>query len=240
MSTCTREIDRERTTPISAVWAKPASAADTSPEPASHSPPLQTEWAEASAWAQMTPHFAVPRSKNTSRKGKEAPERHTRQWHPLTANRHSQRAHAGRQLIHSRLQEAAAESSPMGFSVNVTHLDNLADAQAAAVERGIPFNSRRQADRAWQLWVQVCKMHGTSPICARHQKCETIRRGTYISSLSTNAAGGSHIQVNELDKISAIKPATAMAYPLAIIRIFKYWGAVMPKASQLKPHIRIS
>ena len=129
---------------------------------------------------------------------------------------------------------ALAEGGEPGMAIR-TELTN-AMATTAAVEEtiffGINANTLDTDVRAWDMWEHVCRTQGTSPLRTAAEARDFPERNAHLLAcllLHAFATG------RPRDRSRAfIKPRSALAYPLAIVRVFARWGVVMPSFKVLK------
>ena len=93
-------------------------------------------------------------------------------------------------------------------------------------EFGTNTNTLKKDDRAWEFWETVCERVGTSPLCTPQEVRENPERQAWLLAILMLYA--SAVCVSKTPGRVCIKPRSAMAYPLAIIRIFNRWGTPMP------------
>ena len=129
---------------------------------------------------------------------------------------------------------ALAEGGEPGMAIR-TELTN-AMATTAAVEEtiffGINANTLDTDVRAWDMWEHVCRTQGTSPLRTAAEARDFPERNAHLLAcllLHAFATG------RPRDRSRAfIKPRSALAYPLAIVRVFARWGVTMPSFKVLK------
>ena len=95
-----------------------------------------------------------------------------------------------------------------------------------AVEFGVNANTNIKDERAWTFWEHVCEQQGTNPLrTAQDARDFPERQAHLLAALLMYAFA----VCRPTDRSRAfIKPRSALAYPLAIVRIFSRWGVVMP------------
>jgi hypothetical protein len=97
---------------------------------------------------------------------------------------------------------------------------------------GINANTLNTDVRAWDMWERVCRAQGTSPLRSAAEARDFPERNAHLLAcllLHAFAVG------RPRDRSRAfIKPRSALAYPLAIVRIFARWGVTMPSYKVLK------
>jgi len=116
-----------------------------------------------------------------------------------------------------------------------TELSNVLATTAAIDETiffGINSNTLGMDVRAWEAWERVCRAQGTSPLRTAAEARNFPERNAHLLAcllLHAFATGCPRDRSR-----SFIKPKSALAYPLAIIRIFARWGVTMPSYKVLK------
>ena len=100
------------------------------------------------------------------------------------------------------------------------------------LEFGVNPSTARKDERAWMLWEQVCECYGTNPYRTALEARERPERNAHLlSALMFHAVA---ICKPRTPGRQWIKPTSALAYPLAIIRIFSRWHVPMPSYKALK------
>lgn len=93
-------------------------------------------------------------------------------------------------------------------------------------ELGTNVNTLKKDDRAWEFWEHVCERVGTNPMRTPEEVREHPERQAWLLAILMLHA--SAVCVPKTPGRHCIKPRSALAYPLAIIRIFNRWGVPMP------------
>lgn len=140
---------------------------------------------------------------------------------------------ASRAYVHKRLQGFASGGDPsMRFDLSPEELQCLSQPLQESTEEGINPNTRKMDERAWLLWEATCDAHGTSPLRSEEDvRTNPGRTAHLLASLALRASVTCRAKGKDRQ---FIKPASALAYPIAIIRIFKRWGIQMPGFSMVK------
>lgn len=103
------------------------------------------------------------------------------------------------------------------------------------MEKGVRPGTRKKDDRAWLLWEHVCRAHGTSPLRSADEVTRHPERNAYLlACLLMHAVA---VCRPKSKQASFIKPASALAYPLAVIRIFRRWHVTMPSYKLLRAQL---
>jgi len=105
-----------------------------------------------------------------------------------------------------------------------------------AVAHGIPPGTAQKDDLAWALWEVVCDAHCTSPFRTAKDAREAPERNAHLLAVLTLVAFS--VAKPKSKSRLFIKPSSALAYPLAVIRIFGRWGVAMPSYKFLKAHVQ--
>ena len=108
-------------------------------------------------------------------------------------------------------------------------VDDLA-ASLASIEDvgsfGINANTFKKDERAWQMWEFVCERKGTSPLRSHADVRDYPQRSAHLlACLMLHAFATCKPST---PGAVFIKPRSALAYPLAIVRVFGRWGVKMP------------
>ena len=96
---------------------------------------------------------------------------------------------------------------------------------------GVNAGTAKKDARAWSMWVSVCRRLGTEPLRTAEEARTRPERNAYLLAclmLHAFAIGKPRDAAREF-----IKPRSALAYPLAIMRVFKRWGIQMPSYQML-------
>ena len=112
------------------------------------------------------------------------------------------------------------------FAVDTSHLLAVSEAIDEATLEGINPNTFKMDDRAWRMWELICKQHGTSAYRTEDDvRNHPIRNAHLLAALLLHAF---RVCKPKSKDRSMVKPGSALAYPLAIIRVFGRWGIRMP------------
>ena len=141
------------------------------------------------------------------------------------ASRHYSRARA------LALTEGDDPSMALRLSVSQAILSS-AEIVESYLEFGVNHATGKKDARAWEMWEVVCAMLGTSPLRTAPDARDRPERNAHLLAVLMFYA----VSVCK-PRISGrrwIKPGSALAYPLAIIRIFARWSIPMPGYKLLK------
>ena len=143
----------------------------------------------------------------------------------MQASRHYARARA--------LALTQGDDPDMALRTSVTHaLLATADVVEAYLEFGVNHSTAKKDERAWEMWEVVCGLLGTSPMrTAQDARDRPERNAHLLAVLMFHAVSVCKPRVAGR---RWIKPGSALAYPLAIIRIFSRWSIPMPGYKMLK------
>ena len=96
---------------------------------------------------------------------------------------------------------------------------------------GVKPGTAAKDDRAWTFWTRVCEHFGTAPI----RSAQDVRdHPSRITFLLTSLMIYARMYCKPFRPGAAfITPSSCLAYPLAIIRIYKRWGIPLPGYKQL-------
>ena len=135
-------------------------------------------------------------------------------------------ATASKRYSQAQMLNFAAGHPDMAFRADLSNLWAIAEVTEETISYGINHNTAKMDERAWEFWEHVCSTHGTSSMRSEQDiKDYPARNAHLLAALLMYAftvckpkSKGRHF----------IKPSSALAYPLAIIRIFGRWGVFMP------------
>jgi len=130
---------------------------------------------------------------------------------------------------YARQRAAALAAGPepeMQLKAGVAGMMALGEALNEASEFGINSNTLRKDDRAWTFWETVCKRMDTSPLRTPQEVRDHPERQSFLLAVLMMYA--SAVCVPKTPGRQCIKPRSALAYPLAIVRIFGRWGIRWP------------
>ena len=131
-------------------------------------------------------------------------------------------AHFARQ----RAEEMARGGDDMALGAAPATLGETASLLDAYNNFGVNVNTASKDDRAWMMWEEVCKRLSTSPLRTAAEVREHPDRNAHLLACLLMHA---FVTCKPRDVSNQyIKPRSALAYPLAIIRIFRRWGITMP------------
>ena len=145
---------------------------------------------------------------------------------------------AGAASTYARARAVALSSGPdptMNLRADVGELMRLGDTLNEFSEFGANINTLKKDDRAWDFWEVICENLGTSPLRTAEEVRTNPDRQAFL--LATLMLYASAVCVPKTPGRRCIKPRSALAYPLAIIRIFKRWGIVMPGFKALQAQL---
>ena len=127
---------------------------------------------------------------------------------------------------------AAGQDPAMQLSAQVAGMMQLGAAVQETVDFGINANTLRKDERAWEFWEAVCEQQGTSPLRTASEARDFPERNAHLLAVLMLYAFAV-CRPHRGDR-AFIKPRSALAYPLAIIRVFGRWGIPMPSYKMLK------
>ena len=134
---------------------------------------------------------------------------------------------AGRFYARARAEALAAGPDPnMALRASIADLHRTAEAIEEYNEYGVNANTSRKDERAWELWEDVCARLETSPLrTAADVRDQPDRQVFLLACLMMHAFAIGKPRGRDRD---FIKPRSALAYPLAIIRVYGRWGISLP------------
>ena len=143
-------------------------------------------------------------------------------------------ASASRHYARTRALALTQGDDPdMTLRTSISHaLLSSAETVESYLEFGVNHSTAKKDSRAWEFWEQVCDMLDTSPLrTAKDARDRPERNAHLLAVLMFYAAAVCKPRVSGR---RWIKPSSALAYPLAIIRIFSRWSIPMPGYKMLK------
>ena len=120
----------------------------------------------------------------------------------------------------------------MALRANISNLIETAHSQERYVEYGVNSGTARKDERAWSMWCTVCERMGTNPMRSAADARERPERNAHLLACMLMHAFATCEPRDRTRQY--IKPRSALAYPLAIIRIFRRWGVEMPSYKMLQ------
>ena len=143
----------------------------------------------------------------------------------VTASRHYARARA--------LALTQGDDPDMSLRTSIFHaLLSSAETVESYLEFGVNHSTSKKDSRAWEMWEQVCDMLGTSPLRTAKDARDRPERNAHLLAVLMFYAVS--VCKPRVAGCRWIKPSSALAYPLAIIRIFSRWSISMPGYKMLK------
>jgi len=152
---------------------------------------------------------------------------------PEKQARSSSLLEAGRQYARARVLSMTQGGEPgMALRADIAELMNASVAVDELVSYGVNANTWSKDCRAWDMWVVICGGHGCSPHRTAAEARDFPERNAHLlAALMFHAYATCKPQD---PRRHFIKPRSALAYPLAIIRIFARWAIPMPSYKMLK------
>ena len=144
---------------------------------------------------------------------------------PLPA-RNTTLAAAGKRYSQEQMLNFAAGHPDMAFSADLGGLWAIGGATEETVSYGINHNTAKMDERAWVFWEHICSVHGTSPLRTEQDVREFPARNAHL--LAALLMYAFTVCKPKSKGRQFVKPSSALAYPLAIIRIFGRWSILMP------------
>ena len=130
---------------------------------------------------------------------------------------------------------AAGPDPAMTLRSNLADLCKAGEALHEFSEFGTNVNTLKKDDRAWEFWEHICEQLGTSPLRTADDVRSNPERQAFL--LGVLMLYASAVCVPRTAGRQCIKPRSALAYPLAIIRIFSRWGIAMPGFKSLQAEL---
>ena len=144
----------------------------------------------------------------------------------------SKLATAARSMARDKVRSFREGEDAMAFHLSDQRLAEIADAMDEGIQFGVNSNTWAFDERAWDFWEHVCEAHNTSPLRTATEALQHPERNAHL--LAALMMHASAVCIPRIKGRYAIKPKSALAYPLAIVRIFGRWGIPMPSYKLLK------
>jgi hypothetical protein len=155
---------------------------------------------------------------------------------PLRAATTSALTLAGRHYARATALAFASGDDPnMALRCEVASLLGVAEALNESSEYGVNSNTLKKDERAWELWEFICEQLGTSPLRTAADALARPERNAFLLAVLMLTAMAT-CRPRQPER-KWIKPKSALAYPLAIIRVFGRWGVAMPSYKLLKAQV---
>ena len=147
-------------------------------------------------------------------------------------NRSSALSLASRHYAQARAVSLASGGEPsMQLATSLEAITKTLIAVEETTDFGVNANTAKMDERAWAMWEVVCERLGTSPLRTHSDVRDYPQRNTHLLAVLLLHA---FTTCTPRDPHRAfVKPRSALAYPLAIIRIFARWGIKMPSYKAL-------
>lgn len=143
-----------------------------------------------------------------------------------TTHRASALAAAGRHYSRQQLLRFTEGHSDMAFRADFAGLEAISGAIDDTVELGVNPNTAKFDERAWSFFELVCEKAGTNPCRTGQEVREYPERNAHLLAMLVLHAFA--VCKPKSRRNQFIKPNSALAYALAIIRIFGRWNVKMP------------
>jgi len=141
-------------------------------------------------------------------------------------------ARASQEAAMQRAKELGSGGGAMAFDLPEARLEEIAAAMDEGVRYGVNSNTASFDERAWDFWEIVCAAHNTSPLRTPAEALQRPERTAHL--LAALMMYASAVCTPRTAGRTSIKPRSALAYPLAIVRVFGRWGTPMPSYKVLK------
>jgi len=125
----------------------------------------------------------------------------------------------------------------MAFRADLSNLWAIAEVTEETISYGINHNTAKMDERAWEFWEHVCSTHGTSPMRSEQDIKDYPARNAHLLAALVLMYAFTVCNKPKSKGRHFIKPSSALAYPLAIIRIFGRWGVSLCPASNMSPRL---
>ena len=152
---------------------------------------------------------------------------------PKRAKQETSLLEAGKKYAQARMLAFTEGGEPgMALRADIASLMPVADAMEELIEHGVNANTWDKDSRAWEFWVVICNAHGCSPMRTAAEARDYPERNAHLLAALMFYAFSVCKPRDRTRKF--IKPRSALAYPLAIIRIFARWSVPLPSYKMLK------
>ena len=141
---------------------------------------------------------------------------------------------ASRAMAKRKAQSFTQGEDAMAFKMPLEKLQRLTEAVDEASLYGVNANTASIDARAWDMYETVCEAHGTSPMRTAQDVKDYPERNAHLLAMLLLHAFVTCVPKKGKD---FIKPRSALAYVLAIIRIFARWGIVMPSYRMIQQSV---
>ena len=139
---------------------------------------------------------------------------------------------AGREVARRRAQRLAADTSEGRIGAALPFLEDIFLAADGLAEYGINYNTNTKDAHAWDEWEHFCEMMETVPLRTARMVQEDPERESIILA---HFALWVYPRIKPRSSSATwAKPSSALAYPLAMIRIFGRWGVHLPKITSIR------
>lgn len=139
---------------------------------------------------------------------------------------------AGKHFAASMAENFTQGEGGMQFGLAPAQIAVLTCAIQEGIEYGVNANTGDIDERAWRMWVHVCAQYNTSPYRTATEVQQNPQRNSHLMAALMMHAFSMGKPKDATRQF--IRPRSALAYPLAIVRIFKRWSIIMPPQSMLK------
>ena len=139
---------------------------------------------------------------------------------------------ASRHYARQRAEAFTHGANDMAFNISVGALAEMTEALDEGILYGVNANTGVMDARAWTMWEEVCRAYGTSPLRTAQDARDNPERNAHL--LAALMMRAFVVCRSRTPGRAFIKPRSALAYPLAIVRIFARWSVVMPSYKLLK------
>jgi len=142
---------------------------------------------------------------------------------------------ASREVARRRARRLAADTSEGAIGAPLPFLEEIFMAADDLAEYGVNYNTNTKDAHAFDQWIIFCEMMDTEPLRTARMARDDPEREQHLLSLFALWVYP-RMKPRSRDARWA-KPASALAYPLAIIRIFGRWGVHLPKITGVRAHM---
>ena len=136
---------------------------------------------------------------------------------------------ASGEVARRRARRLASDTTEGAIGAPLPFLEEIFMAADDLAEYGVNYNTNTKDAHAFDQWITFCEMFETEPLRTARMARDDPEREQHLLSLFALWA---YPRLKPRSREARwAKPAFALAYPLAIIRIFSRWGVHLPKIS---------
>jgi len=143
---------------------------------------------------------------------------------------------ASQQMAHIAAQRLLEDDSPGRLGCDPNFLQEILRAEEDLMDYGINYNTYTKDACAWEAWEEFCGTMNTTPLRQASYVRDYPARESKLLGLFALWIYPRLKPRSRADRWA--KPRSALAYPLAIIRIFQRWQVALPSVRNVRAQIR--